>query len=389
MFNFRRLFQFSFSSFLEPENIYYICILKIKLKAKEKKKSTHVYLHMNSKTKNDIYGIHHVTAICSNPQKNIDFYTKLLGLRLVKLTVNFDDPTTYHLYYGDESGHPGTILTFFPWSSVPKGHKGTGQAITTSFLVPDNSIDYWKDRLKNNDICYKNPIKRFDDEQVITFYDPDGLELELVAHPSYKDNNERFWKDGPISYENGIRGFYSISLSEEGYEHTSEILNKLGYTMTQNRGNRFRFQLENSKFTGAKILDVLCLPYTSRGIIGTGSVHHIAFRTLSDEKQTSIRESIIKIGLNPTPIIDRTYFHSVYFREPGGVLFEIATDHPGFTIDQKIEDLGSRLMLPSWFESIRGELEKVLPKIELPIKKESNSKQNYYNTTKDESRNMR
>jgi glyoxalase family protein len=316
--------------------------------------------------KNQIFGLHHITAICSNPQKNIDFYTKLLGLRLVKLTVNFDDPTTYHLYYGDEIGHPGTILTFFPWPDAPKGYRGTGQAITTSFLIPLNSIDFWKDRLKNNDIGFEGPTKRFDnEEQVIKLYDPDGLELELVAHSSAKENDERFWKDGPISYENGIRGFYSVSLSEEGYERTSEILKDMGYKMIKNEGNRFRFQLENSQFTtaGAKTLDVLCLPYTPYGRIGVGTVHHIAFRTPSDETQLSIRRNIIKIGLNPTPVIDRTYFHSVYFREPGGVLFEIATDPPGFTVDQKVQDLGERLMLPGWLEPMRERLEKVLPKI--------------------------
>ena len=327
--------------------------------------------------KNQIFGLHHVTAICSNPQKNIDFYSKLLGLRLVKLTVNFDDPTTYHLYYGDKIGQPGTILTFFPWANAPKGYRGTSQVITTSFLVPENSLYYWKDRLKSNDICFEGPTKRFDDdEQVITLYDPDGLELELVAHSSAKENDERFWKDGPISYENGIRGFYSVSLSEEGYERTSEILNELGYKMIKNEGNRFRFQLEDSQSTtttGAKILDVLCLPYTSSGMIGIGTVHHIAFRTPSDENQTSIRKNIIKIGLNPTPVIDRTYFHSVYFREPGGILFEIATDPPGFTLDQKVEDLGEKLMLPKWLEPIREKLEKVLPKIELPQYNKDNS----------------
>ena len=319
---------------------------------------------MNSK--NDISGIHHITAICSDPQKNIDFYTKLLGLRLVKLTVNFDDPSTYHLYYGDEIGHPGTILTFFPWSNAPKGYRGTGQAVTTSFLVPQNSIEYWRNRLKNNEVCFEEPTKRFEDEKVIRLYDPDGLELELVAHSSADKNDERFWKEGPISYENGIRGFYSVSLSEEGYERTSEILCELGYKMIANEGNRFRYQLENAQgVTGSKILDVLCLPYTPNGIIGIGTVHHIAFRTPSDEKQKSIRDDIIKIGLNPTPVLDRTYFQSVYFREPGGVLFEVATDPPGFTVDQKIQDLGKRLMLPRWLEPVREKLERVLPKIDL------------------------
>ena len=197
--------------------------------------------------------------------------------------------------------------------------------------------------------------------------------MELVAHSSAKENDERFWKDGPISYENGIRGFYSVSLSEEGYELTSEILNELGYKMIENEGNRFRFQQVNSKSTGAKVLDVLCLPYSHPGMIGIGTVHHIAFRTPSDENQKMIRKNIIKKGLNPTPVIDRTYFHSVYFRELGGILFEIATDPPGFTIDQKIEDLGSRLVLPTWLEPVRESIEKVLPKIELSKNNKDNS----------------
>jgi glyoxalase family protein len=322
---------------------------------------------MNNKTRTS--GIHHITAICSNPQKNIDFYSRLLGLRLVKLTVNFDDPTTYHLYYGDELGRPGTILTFFPWSDAPRGYRGTGQVVTTSFLIPLDSVDFWRNRLKDNGVAFEEPVFRFgnQEEQVIRLFDPDGLELELVAHTSAIEQDDRFWKAGPISYKNGIRGFYSVSLSEEGYERTSEILKELGYKMIKNEGNRFRFQLENSEsIKGAKILDVLCLPDTSYGRIGIGTVHHVAFRTLSDESQISARENIVKTGLNPSPVIDRTYFHSVYFREPGGVLFEIATDPPGFTVDQKIEDLGQKLMLPSWLEPVRKRLEKVLPKVDLP-----------------------
>jgi glyoxalase family protein len=169
----------------------------------------------NNSNQNDVLGIHHVTAIASNPQKNIDFYTHILGLRLVKLTVNFDDPTTYHLYLGDEIGRPGTILTFFPWPNAPKGHRGTGQVITTSFLIPAYSIDYWVDRLKDQKIAVKGPIKRFGDtEQVLTLYDPDGLELELVAHKSAEDTTVHVWKEGPIPIEHAIRGFYSVTLSE-------------------------------------------------------------------------------------------------------------------------------------------------------------------------------
>ena len=313
----------------------------------------------------DILGIHHVTAISGHPQRNVNFYNSLLGLRLVKLTVNFDDPTTYHLYFGDELGRPGTILTFFPWSDAPKGHRGTGQVVTTSFLIPKNSMDYWKNRLKNNDIIVKGPFNRFD-EQVLTVYDSDGLELELVAHSSAEDRDLNVWNDGGVPFEYAVRGFYSVTLSEEGFERTAGILEEeLGFSLTGQEKSRFRYKIKNSE-AGASIVDVLCLPYTPSGYIGIGTVHHVAFRTPTDEKQKVLRNSIIKAGLNATPIIDRTYFHSVYFREPGGILFEIATDPPGFTTDQKPSELGTRLMLPEWLESERNNLEKILPKLSLP-----------------------
>jgi len=312
----------------------------------------------------DILGIHHVTAISGHPQTSVNFYNSLLGLRLVKLTVNFDDPTTYHLYFGDELGRPGTILTFFPWADAPKGHRGTGQVVTTSFLIPKNSVDYWKNRLKNNNVIVKGPFNRFD-EQVLTVYDSDGLELELVAHSSAEDRDLNVWNDGGVPIEYAVRGFYSVTLSEEGFERTAGILEEeLGFSLKGQEKSRFRYKIKNSK-AGASIVDVLCLPYTPYGNIGIGTVHHVAFRTPTDEKQKVLRNSIIKAGLNATPIIDRTYFHSVYFREPGGILFEIATDPPGFTTDQKPSELGTRLMLPEWLESERNNLEKILPKLSL------------------------
>lgn len=311
-----------------------------------------------------VYGIHHVTAIASDPQRNVDFYTSVLGLRLVKLTVNFDDPTTYHLYFGDELGRPGTILTFFPWSNAPKGHRGTGQVIATSFIISEKSIDYWKTRLKNNHVTVRGPFKRFD-EQVLSVYDPDGLELELVTHSSAQEREVNVWKGGSIPSNHAIRGFYSVTISEEGFERTANILTeKLGFSFVGQEKSRFRYKIKDSE-AGATIVDVLCLPYTPLGYIGAGSVHHVAFRTTTDEKQKALRLSIINAGLNATPIIDRTYFHSVYFREPGGVLFEIATDAPGFTIDQKSSELGTRLMLPEWLEPERRSLEKVLPRLKL------------------------
>ena len=195
----------------------------------------------------DISGIHHVTAISGHPQRNVNFYNSLLGLRLVKLTVNFDDPTTYHLYFGDELGRPGTILTFFPWSDAPKGHRGTGQVVTTSFLIPKNSMDYWKNRLKNNDIIVKGPFNRFD-EQVLTVYDLDGLELELVAHSSAEDRDLNVWNDGGVPFEYAVRGFYSVTLSEEGFERTAGILEEeLGFSLIGQEKSRFRYKIKNSE----------------------------------------------------------------------------------------------------------------------------------------------
>lgn len=319
----------------------------------------------------DIQGIHHVTAVAGDPQKNIDFYTQTLGLRLVKLTVNFDDPTTYHLYYGDELGRPGTILTFFPWPDAPKGRRGNGQVVAVSFLIPENAIDFWQNRLKEAGVGFAGPAKRFDsEEQVITLYDPDGLELELVAHKSAEDRTGNIWKDGPVPIEHAVRGFYSVTLSEEGYERTASVLTEqLGFHPTLQEGSRFRYEISyktRNTNGGGSIVDVICLPYSQYGRFGVGTVHHVAWRTPTDQQQTVLRRKIVRAGLNATPVIDRTYFHSVYFREPGGVLFEIATNPPGFTIDEKQEELGTHLMLPPWLESDRNNLQKLLPQLNLP-----------------------
>jgi glyoxalase family protein len=329
-----------------------------------------------------IFGIHHVTAITSDPQRNIDFYANNLGLRFVKLTVNQDDPTSYHLYYGDELGRPGTILTFFHWPNIPRGQRGTSEVSAISFLIPEDSINYWIDRLKNQKIQCNGPTKRFDNsEQVITLHDPDGLGLELVAHKSAEDRNDNAWKEGPIPLEYAIRGFHSVTLSEEGYERTASVLtDELGFVPTRHDGSRFRFEIPGIAYVVARagerergranIVDVLCLPYTPQAVIGIGSVHHVAWRTPTDEQQKVLRNNIVGAGLNATPVIDRFYFHSVYFREPGGVLFEIATNPPGFMVDEKAEDLGTHLVLPPWLESIREDLVKILPPVRLPTKTE-------------------
>jgi glyoxalase family protein len=341
---------------------------------------------MDSKSSHqDIIGIHHITAIAGDPQKNIDFYTGFLGLRLVKLTVNFDDPETYHFYYGDGMGRPGTILTFFPWQYMPKGFRGTGQVVTTSFLIPENATEYWVKRLKNHEIDFTGPTKRFNnEEQVITFYDPDGLELELVAHKVAEERKDHVWNKGPIPEDYATRGFYSAALSLEGYERTAALLTEnMGFSKSKNEGNRFRFEIKDKEkiidgfdsnrhrrnpylLRSSSIVDIVCLPYTQRGSMGVGTVHHIAWRTPTDESQIIMRRKILNTGLDATPVIDRTYFHSVYFREPGGVLFEIATDPPGFMVDQNYDELGQKLLLPKWLEPERKYLEKTLPKVDAP-----------------------
>ncbi len=290
----------------------------------------------DSSVNKGIFGIHHVTAITGDPQRNIEFYANNLGLRLVKLTVNQDDPTSYHLYYGDEVGRPGTILTFFNWPNIPKGQRGRSEVAAISFLIPENSIRYWIDRFKQKKIDFRGPYKRFEDEQVIAFNDPEGLELELAAHESSKKRDPNVWIGGPVPTEHAIRGFYSVTLSEGGYERTASVLiDELGFVSTQQDGSRFRYEIPREyaggeeDIGGANIVDVLCLPYTQQAIIGIGSVHHVAYRTPSDKQQQTLRRSIVRAGLNATPVIDRFYFHSVYFQEPGGILFEIATNPPG------------------------------------------------------------
>jgi glyoxalase family protein len=343
-------------------------------------KTTEVSKKNNDSTENKgVCGIHHVTAITGNPQRNMEFYVNNLGLRLVKLTVNQDDPSSYHLYYGDELGRPGTILTFFNWPNIPKGYRGTSEVAATSFLIPEDSISYWIERFKNTQIQFRGPYKRFENEQVITFNDPDGLELELVAHKSSKDRDANIYKEGPIPIEHAIRGFYSVTLSERGYEQTASVLtDELGFIPTHKDGSRFRYEIPagesareggEKELGGANIVNVLCLPNTQQAFIGIGSVHHVAYRTPSDKQQQVLRQSIVRAGLNATPVIDRFYFHSVYFQEPGGILFEIATNPPGFAVDEKPEELGTHLVLPPWLEATRKDIEKILPKVHLPKKK--------------------
>jgi glyoxalase family protein len=310
----------------------------------------------------DILGLHHVTAIAGDPQQNVDFYAGVLGLRLVKLTVNYDDPTTYHLYYGDGQGHPGTIMTFFPWPGATLGRIGTGQLTVTSFAVPEKSLGYWKDRLTKHGVSVQETRSEFD-ENMLFFTDPDGLQLELIA--TADANPDRAWNRGAVPMDFAIRGFHHVTLSENGYERTASLLsNTLGFKRIQEHGARFRYAAASG--APGTMVDLICAPEGRPGRVAVGTVHHVAWRTPTNEQQGKWREIIRDLQYNVTPIIDRTYFHSIYFREAGGVLFEIATDPPGFAVDEPADKIGSSLVLPSWLESERNELQRILPPIRLP-----------------------
>lgn len=310
-----------------------------------------------------VSGIHHITALASDAQKNIDFYTGVLGLRLVKKTINFDAPEVYHLYYGNEKGSPGTILTFFPYPGIPQGRKGKGQLTVTAFSVSENTLEYWTKRLAKFNISYEGPQHRFD-EQFIYFEDHDGLGLELVANKSDKRPGFTY---GNIPSEFAIKGFYGITLSEECYEKTAGLLvGQMDHQLIAEKGNRFRFSASGIP---GDFVDILCTPDSLKGIGGYGTIHHVAFATADDKTQLEARDKLLKSGLNATPVLDREYFHSIYFREPGGVLFEIATIPPGFTIDEPLDQLGQSLKLPPWEEENRALIEKLLPPVKLNLKK--------------------
>lgn len=310
----------------------------------------------------DIHGIHHITAITNDAQKNLDFYAGFLGLRLVKRTVNFDDPFTYHLYYGDAQGNPGSILTFFAWPGTPRGRQGTGQAIVAAFSIAQNSLGYWIERCLQKGIKHVGPIQRFD-ESVLIIHDPDGMTVELVAHPQAAKRS--VWEGSPVPPEHVIRGLHGTILLEEGYETTADMLMELGFRATRQEQEVFRF--ETGDGGPGTYIDVKCAPDFWRGQVAAGTIHHVAFRTADNVSQEEWRKKLSDQKLNVSPIMDRSYFRSIYFREPGGILFEIATDPPGFTADEPQESLGSALKLPPWYEIQRKEIESALPKVRFPM----------------------
>jgi catechol 2,3-dioxygenase-like lactoylglutathione lyase family enzyme len=307
-------------------------------------------------------GIHHITAIGGEPQRNLNFYAGTLGLRLVKLTVNFDDPSTYHLYYGDELGQPGSILTFFPWPQGRRGRQGTGQAGTVALALPSASLGFWIERLLSHNVQYTGPVRRFE-EQVLSVTDPDGLLLELVATP--RATGLAPWGEGTVVPDHAIRGLHGTTLWEDGDTGTADFLVRtLGFEVVGEEGSLVRYQSSGAGL--GSVVHVRLAPGFWAGTDGVGTVHHVAFRAADEQAQLKKRAEIEAGGIDITPVIDRQYFRSVYFREPGGVLFEIATDGPGFTIDEPAAELGTRLMLPPAYEASRRQLEEALPVLRLP-----------------------
>lgn len=309
--------------------------------------------------KTNLTGLHHITAISSDAKRNLQFYTQVLGLRFVKKSVNQDDTGTYHLYYGNYTGAPGTALTFFPWAGLPRGRPGKGQSYATAFSVPANSLPFWQERLARLKVTTYPVETRFGD-QVLPFQDHDGLRLELVATTEADDRAPTPSTDVPAEF--AIRGFHSSTLAVSDAAPTAAVLTgQMGYTQKAQDGHRTRYTVAAGG--PGTYIDVTTDPAIPRGLNGAGTIHHVAFRTPTDDTQIAARQTLVANSLHVSPVIDRAYFKSIYYREPNGVLFEIATDQPGFAIDEPVETLGTKLSLPPHLEAYRSEIEAGLPKI--------------------------
>ena len=309
-----------------------------------------------------VHGIHHVTCIAGDAQENLDFYVALLGMRLVKKSVNQDDPGTYHLFYADRVGNPGTDLTFFPWPQMGPGRLGIGLTVEVAFAIRPGSLPYWQDRLKRYSVELSDPETRFG-EPTLTFKDVHGLQLALVE----TSDERQFvpWEDSPVSSEHQLRGMHSVRLWERTLDHTEKILTqRMGFVSLGTEDGWHRYGVDGGG--SGKLIEIKELPEARRGEWGTGAVHHVAWRVKDSDEQMSLREGIANAGLRPTPQIDRFWFQSVYYKEPGGVLFELATDGPGFDRDEDMEHLGEQLILPPWLEAHRNEIEAGLPSLEMP-----------------------
>jgi len=302
-------------------------------------------------------GIHHITALAGNAQRNVDFYVKSLGMRLVKKSVNQDDPGTYHLFYGNGNGAPGSNLTFFPWPMARQGKFGLGEAVKVAFAVPVDSINYWAGHLGEEGLDFDGPYDRFG-QQAIGFKDPDHLQLELVFDEYSKQLPA--WDEGSVPAEHGIRGFKGTTFLLQEAKATADVLkNVLGFKEVASSG-KSRLYTTDAPIGGSLVIEE---GEEKPSANGRGIIHHVAFRAKDINEQKAMRKKVLEIGLNPTKVIDRHWFHSVYFRSPGGVLFEIATDGPGFTVDEDADKLGQKLILPPWLESRRTMIAKRLPEI--------------------------
>jgi Lactoylglutathione lyase and related lyases len=309
---------------------------------------------------NKVLGLHHITAIAGNAKRNLDFYTKVLGQRLVKKTVNFDDPGTYHFYFGDETGTPGSILTFFPWEGIGKGHTGTGMATDIGYSVPKDSLEFWVERFKQFNVKHEEIAEKFG-EKYLHFQDPDGLKIDFIV--SNTEDKRKPWQTGEINAAVATKGFHSVTLTLKNVTPTASILTDImGYKLLKQEGNLYRFCTD--AIDNASIVDIMEAPNLPAGINAAGTNHHVAFRIKDENIQMEFREKILSKGFNITPKIDRDYFFSMYFREPGGVLFELATENPGFMRDEALSELGTHLKLPQQYEGSRAEIEKILAKLD-------------------------
>jgi glyoxalase family protein len=308
---------------------------------------------------NLINGLHHVTAIAGSVKNNVRFYTEILGLRFVKKTINYDSPDTWHLYYGDTTGNPGTALTFFPFRGISRGRSGNRSMSSVLFSIGENSIEFWRNRFRTFQIDYRGPFKRFN-EEYLTLEDFDGMPIELIA----SSQDERIgWETPGIPAENSIKGFYSAVLSYGSFDSSLDfLLQHMNHKILENTGDRVR--LYSGESQPGHFVDLLSHPASPNQLPGVGTVHHLAFQTNDEQSQQEIRNHLVKAGLSPSPVMDRQYFRSIYFREPGGVLFEVATSGPGFTVDESIENLGSSLRLPHWLENQRDEISSMLEPLE-------------------------
>jgi glyoxalase family protein len=304
-------------------------------------------------------GIHHISAMVNDAQRNIDFYAGVLGLRLVKKTINFDRPEVYHLYFGNETGQPGSVITFFPWAKQLKGRIGTGQVGVTNYVIPKGSFTFWENRLRKFRVEFTSSI-RFD-EKYLHFNDPDGLQLELTERDEGAKNT---WNFGGVQADHAIKGFGGAVLySSQPHKTTHVLENILGLECMGQEKEFLRFKSEGAI---GNTIDIRLNP-SVRGLMGAGTVHHIAWRAIDEEDHQRWRSLLLENGYYPTEILDRNYFKALYFHEEGGILFEIATDPPGFSVDEPTNELGKKLMLPSWLESKREELEETLPQVEVRV----------------------